>query len=117
MPSVLLVYRRTSDIRRAFEVVADAWRLSDAEAGALAGHDLAAGRPGGVRPSRFVLDRMALAVEIDVLLERVMDRVDVPAWLRRRVPGVFPSSPLEDMFGSTDRLLRIRDMLELEASQ
>lgn len=117
MATLVLVFRRTADIRRAFGVVTKAWDLSDGETAALAGHYLATQHPRRFRPSRFVLERMALAVEIDVLLTALMDRAEIPEWLRRRHPGVFKSSPLDDMFGSTDRLVRIRDMLQVEAAQ
>ena len=118
MPSVILVYRRRSDVSRAFRVVTGEWELSPAEAAAVAGTALAPVRPTSAgRVSDFVLERMALAVEIDALLDRLMERFEVPGWLRRRVPGVLDRCPLEEMFGSSDRLRSIRAMLEAEVRQ
>lgn len=118
MPSVLLVYRRRSDVARAFRAVVDEWDLSAAEAAAVAGEALPPVRPMSARRlSDFVLERMALAVEIDALLTSLMPRGDIPGWLRRRVPGIPGACPLDDMFGSSDRLRRIVAMLEAEVRQ
>lgn len=118
MPSVIVVYRRRSDVARAFRVVADAWDLSRSEAAAVAGDALPPVRPTSARRlSDFILERMALAVEIDALLSSMMPRAEIAAWLRRRTPGVPGSCPLDDMFGSSDRLRRIVAMLEAEIRQ
>ena len=60
---------------------------------------------------------MALVVEIDWLLGTRMGAREIRIWVRRRVAGVFGSSPLDDMVGSTDRLRRIRALLALEVSE
>lgn len=118
MPSVIMVYRRRSDVSRAFHVVAGEWELSAAEAAAVAGNALPPVRPMSARRlSNFVLERMALAVEIDALLTSMMPRDVIPAWLRRRAPGVPGACPLDDMFSSSDRLRRIVAMLEAEIRQ
>lgn len=118
MPSVLLVYRRRSDVAQAFRAVTAAWDLSPAEAAAIAGTSMPPVRPvSSRRLSDFVLERMALAVEIDALLTSMMEPFEIPAWLRRSVPGVFGTCPLDDMFGSSDRLRRIVAMLGAEVRQ
>lgn len=117
MPSVLLVYRRRSDVARAFRMVAREWDLSPAEAAAVAGTSLSPVKSGSSRRSDFVIERMALAVEIDALLCGLMERFEVLMWLRRRIPGVLERCPLDEMFGSSDRLRGIRAMLEAEVRQ
>lgn len=118
MPSLILVYRRRSDVARAFREVTSLWGLSASEAAALAGTSMPPVRPTPARQvSEFVLERMALTVEIDALLTGMMERFEIPEWLRRRVPGVLESCPLDEMFGSTDRIRRVRDLLEPEVRQ
>lgn len=97
-----------------FEEVTEAWGLSVSERETVRGSALPSGR---ARRSRFERERMALVVEIDWLLGTCMDAAQTRAWVRRRVAGVLGSSPLDDMFGSTDRLRRIRALLTLEATE
>lgn len=96
-----------------FEEVTAAWGLSPSEREAVRGVALTPGRRERPRRSRFVTERMTLVVEIDWLLGTRMGEREIRIWLRRRVAGVFGSSPLDDLVGSTDRLRRIRELLAL----
>lgn len=98
-----------------FEEVVATWGLTPSEREAIRGTSVPL--RGRRRRSRFATDRMALVVEIDWLLGSRMEQREIRVWLRRRVAGVFGSSPIEDMFGSSDNLRRIRTLLALEVSQ
>lgn len=115
MSEIRVVIGSVKLLEEVFDEVAAAWGLSAAERDAVRGTSMPV--RGRARRSRFEADRMALVVEIDWLLGTRMDPRDVRAWLRRRVAGVFGSSPIEDMFGSTDRLRRIRTLLQIETSR
>lgn len=117
MPSVLLVYRRSAAVVSAFEEVVKRWRLSPCQIDCVAGMALPGARRSRARHPPFVVERMSLIVEIDVQLTSLMDEWEIPEWLRERVPGAFPNSPLDEMLGSTDRIRRIRDLLEPEVRQ
>ena len=84
---------------------------------AVRGTALTAGRVPRGRRSQFVTERMTLIVDIDWLLCSRMDAAEIRQWVRRRVAGVLGTSPLDDLVGSTDRLRRIRTLLQLEAPQ
>ena len=117
MPSMLLVFRSAKAISTAFETVVERWRLSPLEADGLAGISFPHGRRHRSRRSEFVIERMALIVEIDAQLGLLMDPCEISEWLRDRIHGVFAHSALEEMFGTTDRIRRIRDLLEPEVRQ
>lgn len=117
MPSILLVYANATAVSSAFTEVVGRWQLSACEIDCVAGTALPGGRRSRARRSRFVVERMALIVEIDAQLGALMEEWEIPAWLRERIPGAFAGCPLEEMFGSTDRIRRIRDLLEPEVRQ
>ena len=117
MPSFLMVYRNAKAIAAAFEEVVRRWRLSPSEVDCVAGTAFPQGRRGQARNPRFVSERMQLIVEIDAQLNMLMDDWQVPDWLRDRTHPAFKDCPLDDMFGSTDRMRRIRDLLEPEEEQ
>ena len=116
MPATQITFTSFDSLEDAFMEVATSWGLSPSEREAIQGTSFPSGS-GRRRRSRFVGDRMVLVIEIDWLLGARMEEREIRIWLRRRVAGVFGSSPMEDMFGSTDRLRRIRTMLALEVSQ
>lgn len=109
-------FSSVESLEEMFEEVTDCWGLSFSEREAVRGCSLYGGS-GRRGRSGFLTERMALAVEIDWLLNARMDTAEIRLWLRRRVADVFGTSPLEDMVGSTDRLRRMRDLLSLEAAQ
>ncbi|MES2096792.1 MAG: hypothetical protein V4459_08515 [Pseudomonadota bacterium] len=115
MPAMRVSFRKFEDLEAVFEEVTVDWGLCASEREAIRGTALTPS--GRSRRSSFVAERMALVIEIDWLLGSRMDANEIRLWVRRRVAGVFGSSPLDDMFGSTDRLRRIRAMLALEVSQ
>ena len=117
MPSVILVFRNSTAVSSAFDDVMKRWRLSPSEIDCVAGNSLPWARRSRARHPRFVIERMSLIVEIDVQLCSLMDEWEIPEWLRDRITGAFPGSPIEEMFGSTDRIRRIRDLLEPEVRQ
>lgn len=116
MPTTYVTFTSFDALEDAFKEVATSWGLSPSEREAVQGTSFPSGS-GRRRRSRFVSDRMVLVVEIDWLLGARMEQREIRMWLRRRVAGVFGSSPIEAMFGSTDRLRRIRTLLALEVSQ
>lgn len=117
MPSIILVFRSRAAVVSAFEEVVRRWRLSASEIDCVRGTAFPdRGRARG-RQSRFVVERMSLVVEIDARLTALMDQWLIPDWLRDQIHPAFRGCPLDDMFGSTDRLRRIRDLLEPEVRQ
>lgn len=117
MATTRLVIGSVQLLEEVFEEVTASWGLSPSEREAVRGTALTSGRRERSRRSRFVTERMALVVEIDWLLGTRMGAREIKVWVRRRVAGVFGSSPLDDMVGSTDRLRRIRALLALEVSE
>lgn len=115
MKTMQVFFSSLKNLEEAFEEVISDWELCPSERDAVRGTSLAPSRTR--RSSAFVAERMALVIEIDWLLGSRMESAEIRQWIRRRVAGVFGSSPLDDMFGSTDRLRRIRAMLALENSQ
>lgn len=109
------VFFSLDKLENAFEDVVRDWGLTASEREAVRGTALRDWE--GERHSRFVAERLTLVLEIDWLLGMRMSSGEVRQWIRRPVAGVFGSSPLESMFGSTDHLRRIRVMLTLENSQ
>jgi hypothetical protein len=112
-----LNFLSVEELHELFVDVADDWKLTAAERDAIRGVASTSGRSSPGDHSDFVVERMALVVQIDVLLGARMSREQVQEWLRTSVPGIFGSSPLEEMFGSTDRLRCIRALLAAEAAQ
>ena len=117
MPSVLLVYRSPAVVALAFDEIVKRWMLSPCEIDCVAGTALPSARKSRARHPRFVVERMSLIVEIDVQLCSLMDDWEIPDWLRARTISAFPGCPLDEMFGSTDRIRRVRDLLEPEVRQ
>lgn len=117
MPTVIMVYRSRSDVASAFDAVVRRWRLSPCEVDCVRGTAFPDVRRSRARHPRFVVERMALVVEIDAQLTALMDQWLIPDWLRDQIHPAFRGCPLDDMFGSTDRLRRIRDLLEPEVRQ
>lgn len=116
MRTVRISYGNVTLLEDVFEEVTTAWGLSPAEREAVRGVALTARRRDRGRRSRFVVERMALIVDIDWLLRSRMEADEIRRWVRRRVAGLLGSSPLDDMVGSTDRLRRIHELLQLEVS-
>jgi hypothetical protein len=117
MRDMRVVYESVELLEDVFEEVTRAWGLCPAEREALRGTALTSRRTPRARRSRFVTERMMLVVDIDWLLCSRMEAAEIRLWVRRRVAGVLGTSPLDDMFGSTDRLRHIRALLRLEVSQ
>ena len=111
------VYGSVALLEDVFDEVAQAWGLSPSEREAVRGTMLTSGRVPRGRRSPFVTERMALIVDIDWLLCSRMDADEIRLWVRRKVAGALGTSPLDDLVGSTDRLRRIRALLQLEVSQ
>lgn len=117
MRNARMAYGDVALLEDVFEEVTHSWGLSPSEREAVRGTALTPRRSPRGRRSRFVAERMALVVDIDWLLCSCMDPQEIRGWVRRRVAGVLGSCPLDEMVGSTDRLRRIRALLQLEVSQ
>jgi hypothetical protein len=104
------------ELEQLFGEVADDWRLTASERDAIRGVSSPSDQSQR-HHSDFVVERMALVVQIDVLLAVRMTKEQVQVWLRAAVPGIFGAPPLIEMFGSTDRLRCIRALLATEAAQ
>lgn len=111
-----LLFTSLEELEGCFDEAVEAWGVSLAERNALRGTALLHRSPRKQAYSDFEIERMALVTQIHGLLSIHMQDAEIKQWLRRPLAETL-SSPLQELFGSTDRLRRMRAMLATEVSQ